>query len=34
MLKNIKAIIFDADDTIINHRECEKSQRWRYCPYA
>ena len=24
MLKNIKAIIFDADDTLINHKECEK----------
>ncbi len=24
MLENIKAIIFDADDTIINHKECEK----------
>ncbi len=24
MLKNTKAIIFDADDTIINHKECEK----------
>ena len=22
--KNIKGIIFDADDTIVNHRECEK----------
>lgn len=24
MLENIKAVIFDADDTIINHKECEK----------
>ena len=24
MLEDIKAIIFDADDTIINHKECEK----------
>ena len=24
MLKNVKAVIFDADDTIINHKECEK----------
>ena len=24
MLRNIKVVIFDADDTIINHKECEK----------
>lgn len=24
MLKDIKAIFLDADDTIINHKECEK----------
>lgn len=24
MLKNIKGILFDADDTIIDHKECEK----------
>ena len=24
MLENIKAIFFDADDTIVNHKECER----------
>ena len=32
-LENVKAIFFDADDTIVDHRQCEKKALWIYVKF-